>query len=327
MIFQETNQPASRSSSTAFEPRSEILEEVLKGLASQPKELPSRYLYDRRGAELFEEICQLDEYYIPRIELEILDLALSEVADAVGHDALVIEPGSGAATKTRLLLSRLHSPAAYVPVDLSEAQLLASADQLAREFPRITVKPICADFTGPFDLPRLDRPIGRRLVFFPGSTIGNFLPDSAMKVLRRIRSLIGPHGLLLIGVDLRKDARIIEAAYDDSAGISAAFAMNYLARLNRECQADFHLDRFSYEAVYNSHLGRVEMCLVSLSDQNVVIAGRPIAFRAGERIRTEVSYKYTLEAFGAVSGLAGLIVDRIWTDPSRFFSVQLLRSA
>lgn len=316
-----------RSSSISNEQDSAILYDVLKGLASQPKELPSRYLYDRRGAELFEEICRLDEYYIPRLELEILNQALPDVAAVAGRDALVIEPGSGAATKTRLLLSRLQSPAAYVPVDLSEAQLRFSAGQLAREFPNIAVRPICADFTQPFDLPRLHRPVVRRIVFFPGSTIGNFHPDAAIRILQRIGSLIGRDGLLLIGVDLRKDARMIEAAYDDSAGISAAFAMNYLARLNRECHADFHLDGFRYEAVYDTQLGRVEMGLVSLSNQSVHIGGRPIKFREGERLRTEVSYKYRLEAFGALSGLAGLNVERIWTDPSRFFSVQLLRNA
>ena len=302
----------------------ELLSDVLTGLYAHPKHLPSRYLYDQRGAQLFEEICRQDDYYIPRVELEILREALPEVAEKIGPRALVFEPGSGASPKTRLLLSQLQDPAVYIPIDICEAQLRLNASQLAQEFSEIDIVPLCADFMQDLELPAVHRPIQRRLAFFPGSTIGNLMPFQAIHMLRRLARLIQQNGALLIGVDLRKDAATLKAAYDDRSGISAAFAMNYLARLNRECHADFHLDRFHYEAIYNPLLGRVEMYLVSLCSQMVDVAGRRIFFRAGEKLRTEVSYKYTLEAFAALSGLAGLTVDRIWTDPKGFFSVQFL---
>lgn len=302
----------------------EFLSDVLTGLFAHPKHLPSRYLYDQRGSQLFEAICKLDDYYIPRVELEILREALPEVAEKIGPRALVFEPGSGASPKTRLLLAQLQEPAAYFPIDICDAQLKTNAAQLAQEYPNIDIIPLCADFMNDFELPAVHRPIERRLAFFPGSTIGNLMPYQAIHMLRRLSRLIQQNGALLVGVDLRKDSAILKAAYDDRSGVSAAFAMNYLARLNRECHADFHLDRFHYEAIFNPHLGRVEMYLVSLCGQMVDVAGRRVFFRAGEKLRTEVSYKYTLEAFAALSGLAGLVVDRIWTDDQSFFSVQLL---
>lgn len=301
-----------------------MLAEVVAGLECSPKTLPSRYLYDARGAELFERICALPEYYLPRTEMSILRQALPEIGWRIGMRGLIFEPGAGASEKTRMLLASLYDPAAYVPIDVSCEQLFANAGDLARAFPRLQVAPLCADFTRPFRLPIVARRVNRRVCFFPGSTLGNFSPTEAVELLSMLRVYSGEGGAILVGIDLQKSAAIIEPAYDDAAGVSAEFARNYLVRLNRELGADFDLSQFGYAAPYNRQLGRIEMYLVSTRAQRVRIAGHQVELAAGERIRTEVSYKYTLAGFRELAARARLRAERIWTDPARHFSVQFL---
>lgn len=301
--------------------------DVLRGLRREPRMLPSQYLYDERGAELFEEICATEEYYLTRTEIGILRQHMPEIAATVGPRALVIEPGSGSGIKTRLLLGGLAQPAGYVSIDIAKAQLAAVADELHREFPGLSVLPVCADFTQPLELPGVAGVVRRRVVYFPGSTIGNFEPPAAARLLARMRDLAGPGGGVLLGVDLRNDPAIIEPAYDDSAGVSGRFALNYLERLNRELAADFDADQFIYEAPYNTGLHRVEMRLTSLCDQEVRVAGMTFQLRAREHVYTEFAYKYDLESFAALAAEAGLRVARVWTDRQRRFSVQYLVTA
>jgi L-histidine Nalpha-methyltransferase len=307
-------------------PTSVMARDVLRGLATRPKHLPSRYLYDARGAGLFERICELDEYYLTSAELGILDAALPEIANAIGPRAMILEPGSGSGRKTRRLLGALDSPAAYVPVDLSREQLFAGAEALALEFPSLDVRPVCADFMGDFLDPPISRPVERHVAYFPGSTIGNLSPREAAQLLRHLRLRCGSDGLLIVGADLQKDPAILERAYNDSKGLSAAFALNYLVRLNRELDADFSLAHFSYRATYNAALGRIEMYLVSRRQQVVLVAGEPVEFDAGEPICTEVSYKYSAKSFAELAASSFLVVRQTWTDSRGYFAVYLLSS-
>jgi len=269
--------------------------EVLAGLAQPEKFLPSKYLYDARGAKLFERICELDEYYVTRVETAILREHASQMAERLGPGALVIEPGSGSGIKTRMLLEALRDPAGYVPVDISCEQLYDYANGLRADYPELDVRPLCADFTDDLDVPETQRAASRRVVYFPGSTIGNFSDENAIELLRRMRDLTGDNGAVLIGVDLKKDRALLEAAYDDSEGLSAAFALNVLERLNRELAADFDLDEFSYLSSYSEQAGRIEMYIVSERQQRVCVAGKTIELRAGERIRTEYSRKFSID--------------------------------
>jgi dimethylhistidine N-methyltransferase len=298
--------------------------EVLRGLRQRPKELPCKYFYDARGSRLFEQICELDEYYLTRAELAILRGHVAEMAARLGRGCQVIEYGSGSGTKTRILLDHLHQPAAYVPIDIAREHLESSAGRLAARYPGLAVLPVWADFTGPFELPPCHRPVSRRVVYFPGSTIGNFDPAGVTAVLRRIAALCGRGGGLLIGVDLRKDPHILERANNDGQGVTRAFNLNLLARINRELGADFRLDRFRHHAFYNRRLGRIEMHLVSLEDQTVRLDGEAIPLAAGESIHTESSYKYSLDGFRALAAGAGLDVADVWTDERGWFSVQYL---
>ncbi len=299
-------------------------EEVLAGLRATPKLIPCKYFYDERGSHLFERICELDEYYPTRTELGIMEAHAGEMATRLGAGCLLIEFGSGSSRKTRLLLERLEDPAGYVPVDISRATLARAAEALARERPELPVLPVCADYTHRFELPPVPRPVKRRAVYFPGSTIGNFGPDEARGFLAEIAALVGPGGALLIGVDLRKAREILEPAYDDAQGVTAAFNLNLLERINRELGADFDLDRFAHRARWSEDRGRVEMHLVSRIDQTVRIDGVPVRFAAGETIHTENSYKYELGEFAKLAALAGFQVRRVWTDPRQLFSVQFL---
>lgn len=299
-------------------------DDVLAGLAAQPKWLPCKYFYDRRGSELFERICELEEYYPTRTELGIMETSVREMAEALGPGVALVEYGSGSSTKTRILLEALDDPVAYVPVDISRDPLVDSANSLDRRHPDLEVLPVCADFTEAITLPEPRRRARRRVVYFPGSTIGNFDPVEVVAFLSRIRSLVGPGGGLLIGVDLRKDAAILEAAYDDREGVTAAFNKNLLVRLNRELGADFELDHFEHRAVVNEELGRVEMHLVSTVVQTAAVGAESFRFEAGESIHTENSHKFTLEGFAGLAEQAGLAVRRVWTDPGERFSVQYL---
>jgi dimethylhistidine N-methyltransferase len=300
--------------------------EVLHGLQLPAKELPCKLFYDERGSELFERICELDEYYLTRTEIALLERHTAEIASLIGPQALLIELGSGNSRKTRILLDRLVEPAAFLPIDLAREQLLRSAAVVASSHPLLEVHPLIADYTQDFSLPEIQGAFARRVGFFPGSTVGNFLPKQAVGFLRRLRDLLGLAGALLIGVDLKKDPQVLHRAYNDRAGVTAQFNLNILAHLNRRFGSDFHLEQFAHQAHYNRRLGRIEMHLISREDQQVHFDGLAIPLRAGERILTEVSYKYSLGQFRRIARQAGLEVERTWTDPRRWFSLQWLTS-
>ena len=302
-------------------------DDVLRGLAQNPKMLPSQYLYDERGARLFERICETEEYYLTRTEVAILRHHMDAIVDHIGPGALVIEPGSGSGIKTQLLLENLEDPAAYVPIDVAKQQLAECAVRMDQRYPDLEVKPVCADFTNDHELPTVEGRVRRHVVFFPGSTIGNFTPADAVGILRQMAKLCGDDGGVLIGVDLKKDRAILEPAYDDAEGVSREFALNYLVRLNRELGADFELRRFGYEAPYNEAQGRIEMALVSLCQQVAHIDDVSVPFSTGERVRTEYSYKYSLEEFAEVAKKAGLTTAEVWTASKRLFSVHYLSVA
>jgi dimethylhistidine N-methyltransferase len=298
--------------------------DVLRGLCLPKKDLPCKYLYDERGSALFEEICDLEEYYLTRTELAILDRHLGEMADAIGPDCAIIELGSGSGLKTRLLLEHLIEPRAYFPVDISAEPLIRTATELSGLFPALEIIPVFHDFTREFDVPDRGSRRARRVAYFPGSTIGNFRPAAAHRLLRSVARLVGPGGGLLIGFDLDKDESIVWPAYNDRRGISAAFNLNLLARINRELAGDFDLDAFHHRAEYHRAEERVELSLVSRSAQRVRVAGREFTFDVGEPIHTEDSYKYTLEHFARLTGGAGFSIDRQWFDENRYFCVQFL---
>jgi dimethylhistidine N-methyltransferase len=305
-----------------------MLDDVLRGLALPEKNIPSLYFYDQRGSELFDAITLLPEYYPTRTEIAILEAHGAEMAAALGPGVRLIELGSGSALKTELLLARLDRPAAYVPVEISREHLLASAARIAADFPGLEVLPVTADFTEAFELPEPKRcAVRRNVAFFPGSTIGNFPRTMAADLLDAISREVGPGGAMLIGVDLVKDRSVLERAYNDPAGVTAEFNLNLLARLNRELAANFDLDGFRHEAVWDEAAGRIEMRLVSQRAQHVRVAGRAFEFAPGEILVTEYSHKYTLEGFRSLAERNGFSVVRVWTDPERLFSVQLLDAA
>ncbi|MEM7155816.1 MAG: L-histidine N(alpha)-methyltransferase [Myxococcota bacterium] len=300
--------------------------DVLDALSrSSQKELPTQYLYDERGSALFDQICELPEYYPTRTEMAIMERDAAAMAKAIGPGALVIEYGSGSSIKTRRLLEQLPDPAGCVLVDISREHLLRSAENLAALFPHVEVLPVCADFTQPFDIPTPRATVQRRVVYFPGSTIGNFLPSHASRLLAQMADQVGPDGGLLIGTDLRKDPAVLEAAYNDAQGVTAAFNLNLLRRINRELGADFDLDGFEHKAVYDEELGRIEMLLISRRVQVVTVAGRRFSFDRGETIRTEYSHKYAVEGFARMASKVGFVQPQVWTDPNDLFAVHLLR--
>jgi L-histidine Nalpha-methyltransferase len=295
-------------------------EEVLRGLFSPQKELPCKLLYDELGSQLFEQICDLDEYYPTRSELRIMRAFAGDMAARLGPDCVLIEYGSGSSTKTPLLLDRLERPRAYVPIDISREVLQESARSLGRRYPALKIVPLCRDYTQPLALPR-GIPSGRRAAYYPGSTIGNFVPEEARGFLERIGAVCEA---LLIGVDLKKDPLMLHRAYNDALGITAAFNTNILRRLNRELRANFALERFRHYAFYNPVFARIEMHLVSLDRQVVQVDGVDVPFDCGESIWTEASYKYSLEEFAALALRAGWCVQQTWTDDRGLFSVQYL---
>jgi dimethylhistidine N-methyltransferase len=296
--------------------------EVLRGLRQQQKEIPSKYFYDERGSRLFDRICELEDYYPTRTETAIMREHVAEMIELLGPSCLLIEYGSGSSTKARILLDHLREPAAYVPVDISCEHLLRMAADLRQVYPGLRVLPVCADYTAHFELPDRDGAVARSAVYFPGSTVGNFHPEQARGFLRHVAEVAGPGGALLIGVDLKKDPRILETAYNDREGVTAAFNLNVLARINRELGAEFDLDAFRHHAFYNEDHGRIEMHLVSLRAQTVHVGDVAIAFREGETIFTESSYKYDRDEFARLVEHAGWSVERVWTDAHGLFSVQ-----
>jgi L-histidine Nalpha-methyltransferase len=303
---------------TAFE------RDVLAGLSQPEKRLPCKYFYDEEGSALFDRITELDAYYPTRTELAILQAHASEMAEAIGPRAALIEFGSGSSVKTRLLLDALPDLAAYVPVDISEEHLLATAEALRTAYPDLPILPLPADYTETLTLPDLPEH-RRRVVYFPGSTIGNFERDYAEAFLERAARLAGRGGGLLIGVDLVKDPAVLERAYDDEEGVTAAFNRNLLERINRELGADFPAETFEHRAVWNEEEERIEMYLVSTAGREVEVAGRTFRFTPGETIHTEHSHKYTPEGFVEMARHAGFEPDRQWLDPQQYFAVFSLR--
>ena len=298
------------------------LAELIEGLTRPQKLISPKYFYDEKGSELFDAICEQPEYYPTQTEIGIMRDNIAEIAAVVGPRASVIEFGSGASIKIRILLSHLHEVAAYVPVDVSREFLVRSADILAADYPDLEILPVAADFTKPFALPSPKIMPERNLVFFPGSTIGNFWPDSAVSLLKVMREEAGEGGALLIGVDLVKDKAVLERAYDDDAGYTERFNLNMLAHLNRRFGADFDPAAYRHRSIYNETLNRIEMHLVSERDQTIHVGDAVIPVAAGEYILSECSHKYTLETFSEMAALAGFRVDRVWTDADDLFSVQ-----
>jgi dimethylhistidine N-methyltransferase len=300
-----------------------VLGEVLAGLAERPKRLPCKLFYDDAGSRLFERICELDEYYLTRTELGILHERAREIARIAGAGRRVVEFGSGASVKTRILLDALERPASYVPIDIARAALLESSAALARDYPALEVHPVCADYTHEVVLPKIAPGI-RTLGFFPGSTLGNFEPRDAVTFLRRVRAHCGSGGLLLIGVDLKKSPATLEAAYDDARGVTAEFNKNILRVINRRLGARFPLDAFRHRALYDERRGRVEMHLVSTIRQRVAVADAWVRFEPGEPIVTEHCYKYDFEGFCGLARASGFEPASWFTDDRALFAVALL---
>jgi L-histidine N-alpha-methyltransferase len=298
---------------------------VLEGLSRRNKAIPCRFLYDARGSMLFEAICELAEYYPTRTETAILTAYAHEIATAMGPHCQLVEFGSGASRKVRLLLAALADPEAYVAIDISREALRHAANALAASFPGLAVVAVCADYMRPLELPELPAAgEGRRLGFFPGSTIGNLDPVAAVDFLDGCRAVIGTDGAMLVGVDLKKDPKLLHAAYNDAQGITAAFNLNLLERINRELGGDFNLGRFAHDASYNARDGKIEIYIRSCADQIVTVAGRRFRFVNGERIHTEDSWKYTVPEFQQLAARAGYKAVCCWTDPAELFSVHLL---
>jgi len=309
-----------------FAPREESFRDVaLAGLTRRRKAIPCRFLYDAQGSALFERICELPEYYVTRAETALLAERAAEIAARIGPRVRLIEFGSGASTKVRLLLDALDKPSSYVPIDISGGMLHLAASAIAADFPALEVIAVCADYMDPARLPAL---VGatrdRRVGFFPGSTIGNLTPDEAVRFLRGCHALLGPGGAMVVGADLKKDPRVLHAAYNDAAGVTAQFTLNLLARMNRELGADFNLKRFAHEAFYNEAAGRMEIYIRSRMDQLVTIADRRIAFVADERLHVEYSYKFTVDEFRRLATRAGFMPLDCWTDSENRFGVHYL---
>ena len=302
----------------------DITGDVLAGLSTTPKSLPSKYFYDERGSRLFEQITREPEYYLTRVELDLLEASMPAIAAAVAPHAHVVEYGSGSGRKTHLLLDGLTDPVAYTPIEISRTALLASVKHLAEAYPDVEMLPVCADFTQPVPLPAPARGNGHVLVFFPGSTLGNFLPEDAERLLRSMHATMGAGGRALVGIDLDKDPVLIEAAYNDAAGITADFTLNLLLRLNRDIGSDFDLAAFAHRAVYSRERMRIETHLVSLVDQVVHVAGQRFPFTEGEAMEVEYSHKYTDASFSALAARAGLRVLARWNDARNWFGLRLL---
>jgi dimethylhistidine N-methyltransferase len=316
-----TSSPLRLAQLTEQDDITDDLREILAGLSQSQKAISSKFFYDEKGSRLFDQICELPEYYLTRTELGILREHVADMAGRIGPQASLIELGSGSSLKIRILLENLDRLAAYVPVDISRDYLVLAAKDIAQDFPAIEVLPVAADFTYPFDLPDpLVMPV-RNVVYFPGSTIGNFSHTETRRLLQVMHHEAGKNGALLIGVDLQKDKDVVEAAYNDSAGVTAEFNLNVLRRINREFDANFNLEKFAHRAIYNEEFGRIEMYLVSSCDQLLTIADRQFAISAGESILTEHSHKFTLEGFVAMANRAGFRLDKTWTDSANMFAV------
>lgn len=303
----------------------ETLNEVIKGLSKQQKLLPSKLFYDEKGSKLFDKICELEEYYPTRTEIKIMSDNIEEITSFIGDDCILVELGSGSSVKIRLLIDHLPSLVAYIPVDISAEHLLKSAENLKADHQKLVVHPLVADYTKQFDLPKIAEPYKSIDAFYPGSTIGNFTHDEAKSFLSRIAKTCGKGSGLLIGVDLKKDINILNAAYNDKKNVTAEFNLNILNHLNKLLGIDFNLDKYKHHAFYNEKFGRIEMHLVSKDKQVVQIEDYSFSFNEGETILTEYSYKYSLEDFKQI--VAGIYeVEKVWMDKNKMFSVQFLRA-
>lgn len=299
-------------------------DDVLRGLGDSPKHLPPKYFYDAVGSALFDAICALPEYYPTRVETALIQAHAADIASALGASCALIEFGSGVSRKSRLLIEAAR-PAVYVPIDIARETLRVAAEGLRQSFPGLPILAVCADYSTALELPALSQfAPRRRAIFFPGSTIGNFDPDEAVAFLAGARRLAGPGGALVIGVDLRKDKSVLEAAYDDPQGVTAAFNLNVLARINRELDADLDLRAFRHRAWYDETLGRIEMHLQAERDQTALIGGARIAFARGETIHTESSYKYTVPGFQSLAARAGFQPAACWVDAAGLFSIHYM---
>jgi dimethylhistidine N-methyltransferase len=299
---------------------------LVDGLSKDPKDIPAKFLYDERGSELFEEICETDDYYPTRTEIGIMETCLDEVSEWVGPRARIVEFGAGSGRKTRMFLDALEEPAAYLPIEISKAALRGCAERMREAFPDLEVIPICADYTEPVELPEPSASTARTVGYYPGSTLGNFEPDEAAAFLQRIRQLCGEDGGLVIGIDLVKDRETLEAAYDDSEGVTEAFTMNILDRANREADADFDRDAFDFEAEWQPENRRVQLRLVSKRAQTVHVGDESFDFEAGEPIVTEHSYKFQLEQFADLARDTGFTPVETWTDDREHFSLWYLET-
>lgn len=305
-------------------PTSSFLSDVLLGFGRSPKSLSPKYFYDARGSALFEAICELPEYYPTRTEMALMRDHVADMAAQIGERCLLIEFGSGAGVKTETLLRALR-PVVYVPVEIAVAALQASTARLAAQFSDLPIIAVCADYMQPLQVPQLARvQASRRVIYFPGSTIGNLTPEEAHGFLAGARTLAGAQGAMLVGVDLKKDPQRLHAAYNDAQGVTAEFNLNLLRRINRELAADFDLSLFRHVAFYDVAAGRIEMHLESVQTQTVTISGRTFAFGAGERIHTENSYKYSVAEFQRLAQATGFRAQAVWTDAEQLFSVHLL---
>lgn len=301
-----------------------FLDEVVAGLSQPQKAISPKYFYDERGCALFEKICALPEYYPTRTELALMEAHGAGMASLLGQDCVLIEFGSGSGRKTRELIERLK-PAAYVPIDIAAEQLRTFAADLAVRFPWLDIAAVCADYSAPLELPDVVRTArGRRVAYFPGSTIGNFTIPEARSFLRRACALVAPGGAMLVGVDLKKAEAVLHAAYNDAQGVTAAFNLNLLARINRELGADFDLSAFRHHAFYERDAGRIEMHLVSLKEQQVALGGHAFHFRRDESIHTENSYKYSVSEFQDLAREAGFETVRYWVDTDQLFAIHYL---
>lgn len=302
-----------------------ITADIIAGMSARPRRLPSKYFYDARGSALFERITHQPEYYLTRVESALLERHMEGIARAVGPRAHVVEYGSGSGRKTGELLAGLDDPVAYTPIEISRTALLDSISRLAGRFPAVQMLPVCADFTRPVQVPASARDARRALVFFPGSTLGNFTTAEGIALLRSMRQTMGSGGLALVGIDLDKDPALIEAAYNDAAGVTAQFTLNLLHRLNHEIGTDFDPDGFRHLACYVPERRRIETFLESLRAQYVHVGGRAFQIAHGERIQVEYSQKYTGADFAALIANAGLAVTHAWNDDRDWFGLRLLR--
>ena len=299
---------------------------VIDGLSENPKWIPPKFFYDAPGSKLFDQICELEEYYVTRTELAIMRQFGSQIGERIGPRARIIEYGCGSSLKIRALLDALIEPSSYVAIDISREHLRATAEEIAVDYPALEVGGVCADFTAKLDLPDDASGGGRVVGFFPGSTIGNQTPDEARAFLQGVRAEVGDSGGLLIGVDLEKDVEILNAAYDDRAGVTAAFNINLLHRMKRELGAVLNVDGFEHVALFNADKKRVEMHLRATSPQTIILDGNSFSFAEGETIHTENSHKYSLDNFAALAEQTGFAVVAAWTDPDELFSVQFLEA-